>query len=326
MRTWRFNREWWDGLTPKMKKIVFFGVLFAIFVIPALFFTIRRSIYSATIVLTYAPKSSVVKIGSMNGTFGDNEVQPGTYKIVISKQGFDTYTEDVTVAFGQKVSVEAALNSNDASTANWYQTHTEDYTIAQGIGDRKADKQYASMMETFPIAKDLPIVGLYSSYRVDYGISPTKKGKFAVFITSQTEDYKKQAIAAVQAKGYDLAKYEVVYEQSKPTQYGTTDVTGLVAFSEKGLSSDSIDIITRVLAEHYVTYQNEAITSIAVTGAATHVTSDDKTVDTYSSPVTLNGKYEQRLVVTLRDYNRLIIQVGSPSGSDMTTISDGLTN
>jgi|GEM_PF-1453093 len=326
MRTWRFNREWWDGLTPRMKKTVFFGSIFVIFILPALFFSVKKSIYSATITLTYAPKSSDVKIGSTQGVFGDNDVQPGTYKVVISKKGFDTYTEEVTVTYGQKVSVEAALVSNDPSTANWYQTHTEDYTIAQGITDRKADKQYANMIETFPIAKDLPIVGLYSAYRVDYGVSPTEQGKLAVYITSQTEAYKQQAIAAVQAKGYDLANYEVVYKQSEPTMYGTTGVTGLAALSEKGLSSDAVDVITRALAEHFATYQNEEITSIAITSEPTHAISDDRSVDTYASSLTLNGKYEQRLVVTLRDYNHLVIQVSSPSGSDPSTIFDGLTN
>ena len=76
--------------------IVFFGLSIAIVV----GYFIYKSIYSSTINLYFAPKSADVKIGNGGGNFGDNFVKPGTYTVVISKQGFSTYTQEVTVKSG----------------------------------------------------------------------------------------------------------------------------------------------------------------------------------------------------------------------------------
>lgn len=277
------------------------AVFFGIATIIVLGFVVYRSMYSATINLYFAPKSATVKIGSGGGVFGDNYVKPGTYKVVISKKGFTTYTKEVTVKSGEKVTINAALTSTSAETADWYSTHTEDYTIAQNIGDTKADAEMDAFVKDFPIVKVLPIVGMYESYRVDYGPSPTKSGKFAVFVSYQSDAAKQQAIDAVTAKGYDLAKYEVIYELSAPTS-GSTTFVNTVSLTSRGLTGDVLKKVQDLLSARYpgttVTFADGAKHSIQNDGAS-HIYSVNMTVggSTQLLTITVNAMTDIQVVV-----------------------------
>lgn len=261
--------------------IVFFGLAIAIVV--GIF--VYRSINSATINLYFSPKSADVKIGSSGGSFGDNYVRPGTYTVVVSKKGFSTYTEEVTVKSGETVTVNAALTSTSSETADWYTTHTEDYSIAQNIGDRQADKEMDTFVAGFPIVKVLPIVGMYESYRVDYGPSPTKPGKFAVFISYQSDQAKQQAQDAVKAKGYDLSKYEVIYDFSAPTS-GATSFANTVSLTSKGLGNSVLSKIQDQLSAKYPS------TTITFADGAKHYVENDGATHVYTVGFVVNGATE----------------------------------
>jgi hypothetical protein len=315
----------WDALAPRTKLRIILGGIVAAIVIPTTWVIIYKSIYSATITLTFAPKSASVTIGGRGARFGENAMKPGTYEVVISKQGFATYKETVSVKRGETASVEFALNSNDASTANWYEEHPDDYAIAQGISDRAADRASKRLRENFPIATILPIVGMYSSYRVDYGLSPTKKNSYAVYISYNSDTSMQQAIDAVEAKGYDLAKYEVVYEQTTSGEYGDITLRGFTTFTEKGLSSDTVDLIMRKIADHFTTYNTETVVTISVEDEVVHVMSDDKLTDTYITNILLNEQYTKKVTVAVTDYDHVSVQVSDTNGSSVEMVYDGKT-
>jgi FlaG/FlaF family flagellin (archaellin) len=299
-------RQRWDTLTPRARGIIIVAFIALLFIALPLILYSQNLIYSGTINLKFAPKSATAKIGTSSAQFGDNKVHPGTYTVTISKQGFATYTEKVTVNNGQTVSVATALVSNDPSTADWYQTHTDDYSIAQDIGDDAADQAHVTMKKEFPIAQVLPIVGLYSTYRVDYGKSPTKTGKYAVYISYQTEADKQKAIQVVKDKGYELSEYEVVYTQDAPSGQGVT-IEGLSSFSEKGLSGDAVASLQDALETHYTNYQGKADHTLIFGDAATHTISDDKTTATYINTLTIDGGSTISVKIVATDYDHLVI-------------------
>ena len=315
-------RDKWDSFSPRAKIVLSTLVLIAVFVVPVSLLFYHQTVYSAKITLTFAPKSATAKIGDMGAKFGDNDVKPGTYKVEISKKGFATYTQNVSVEAGKTVLVEAALESNDPSTTNWYQDHVEDYSIAQGIGDRRADREYAYMKDIFPIAQVLPIVNVGSTYRVDYGISPTETGKYAIFISYDTEVDKQEAIDAVKAKGYDLSNYEVIYTQNDPTPYGSVNISGVSAFSKRGLSAETVNTIQEALVQSFTSIQGEAVISIAVTSSASHTMSEDRQTDTYSATILINAKYDRKLTVVIRS-GSMTVTVSGTDGSGPQTIYNG---
>jgi hypothetical protein len=268
--------------------IVFFGLSIAIVV----GYFIYKSIYSSTINLYFAPKSADVKIGNGGGNFGDNFVKPGTYTVVISKQGFSTYTQEVTVKSGETVTVNAALTSTSSQTADWYDKNAEDYTIAQNVGDRRADQEMNDFVKDFPIVKALPIVGMYESYRVDYGPSPTKTGKFAVFISYQSDAAKQQAIDAVKAKGYNLSDYEVVYDSSALTS-GATTFTNTVSLSNRGLSKKVLSKVQDLLAARYPS------TTVAFADDSKHIIENEGATHIYTVSFGVSGaNHALRVTVT----------------------------
>lgn len=264
-------------------------------------FIVYRSIYSATINLYFAPKSAEVKIGNSGGGFGDNFVKPGTYEVVISKKGFTTYTEKITVEPGSTVTVNAALKSTSSATANWYDEHTDDYTIAQTIGDRKADEDMEKFVKNFPIVNILPIVGMYESYRVDYGPSPTKSGSFAVFISYQSEAAKQQAIDAIRAKNYNLAAYEVIYTLSAPTS-GSTVFVNTAALTSRGLGSAALKRLQEVFGARYPTM------TVVFSDDVSHDITDDGATHTYNTSFT-TGTTTGSLSITITSMTQLQISI-----------------
>ena len=297
-------------LTPKKITIILVSIMSAALLMAA-GYLIYRSIYSANINLYFAPKSANVKLGSGGGNFGDNYVKPGTYKVVISKSGFTTYTQEVTVKSGETKSIEAALDPTSLQTKDWYKNNTEDYTIAQTIGDRKADNQRAQFVRDFPIAKDLPIVGLFGSYRVDYGTSPTTKGKYAVFISYQSESTKAQAVRSIQSKGYDISKFEVVYRLVAPTS-GSVTYMGISNLSDRGVSASVVDVVKAKLSEKYATTTGvDGRVTINFVGDTEHTMSDDHMTHTYITSYNVNGAASNTLKIVVQDFNNATISVGN---------------
>lgn len=246
------TRQVWDNLPTNRKNTIVIVALIAFFILPIVGVLIYRSIFSATITLTFAPKSAdVVKIGNVNARFGDNRVIPGDYEVVIEKKGFEGYKGKVSIKAGESKSVEVALNSNDPSTADWYQKNIEDYSIAQGIGDRRAEAARKHMQDSFPAYKDLPIVGLYDTYRVDYGLSPKDNKKYILVVSYNSDAYKSEAIKQFEQKGYSIKDYEVQYIKNKPPISQGISIDGSVAFLESGLSSNTVGIINDKISSYY---------------------------------------------------------------------------
>lgn len=218
--------------------------------------------------------------------------------------------------------VEAGLESNDPSTANWYQTHPEDYTIYQGIGDRKADAAYAKQSKDFPIAKILPIVGLYDTYRVDYGVAEDDKTKNVIYISYKNDTYKAQAIKAVEQAGYKLSDYTVVYKRDAPDVENGVTITGADQLLARGLSSNAADLIKEKLTNTYRTYKGESITIIAIENDVNHFISDDGNAGIYTATLMFNTTKKMTLRITITG-SKMSVVVTAVDGSDATTIYDG---
>lgn len=316
------NRISWSNLSPRAKLlfVITLGVL--IFIVVPLIAFIGNRVNSATVTLTYAPKSAQAKIDGRSAKFGENRIAPGTYEVTIEKKGFETYKEKITVAADGEVEVAYALLSNDPSTARWYQENIEDYSIAQSINDSRADKKQKNMLTDYPIITDLPIIGLYSRYRVDYGVSPSNDNKFAIFINYKTEQDKQTAINIVDSMGYDLRKYEVIYTQSEPEAVDSITFNNLDALRERGLGATAAYITKDALVARYRGDQ-PPVTIIAVSSNVAHWISDDKTTDTYRVTLRLNDSFERELTIAIINNNTLRIEVSLPGGTGREVLYDG---
>lgn len=306
-------------MTDRNKRITIGVLAFILFVLPIILALVYKQVYSSTITLTYAPKAASAKINGKVASSGDNQVTPGDYEVLVEMKGFGTYKKKVSVKPGEKLLVEAVLEPNDPSTANWYTDNIEDYSIAQGIGDRAADRDYEKMIQDYPIVKILPLYGLYSTYTVSYGISPTDSGKYAIYVKYKSEKFKQEAIDEIKNKGYSLDKYEVIYNKEDPLEVNGATITGDEGFSKRGMDSDMVGMLQHDLLENYTVANGERVTSIEISEDISHVIADDGLSDSYTGIVRVNNKFDKKLIVTLTE-TRMIIKISEVNGSNESVI------
>jgi hypothetical protein len=190
--------------------IIFAGIIVFVGVLAVAGYNIwYNSVYSATISLTYAPTSATATINDKPIQSGQTKVKPGTYEVVIKKDGFATNSSTVNASKGQTSTITVSLLSNDASTADWYANNPGDQTINEAVGAANAETSESQLEATFPVSKILPLTG--PTYAADYGSSPDKTGQFAIFITYYTDTGKQDALDAIRSLGYNTSDYEIIY-------------------------------------------------------------------------------------------------------------------
>ena len=193
------------------KKPIFIVVgLFVVMVAIIVFMAFQEAKKTATILVEFSPLSAEVTLNGKKGS-DTNKVVPGKYTVVIKKDGFESYSEDVTVAKGDSETIYAVLESNSSETADWYDNHEDDYTKAGEISSGQATKAMAEEMEKFQISAILPHAGDKNIYNINYGESKTKENSLAVFITYYTDIGKEAANKYITDAGYNLDDYEIVY-------------------------------------------------------------------------------------------------------------------
>jgi len=169
----------------------------------------HNSVYSATISLSYAPTIASATMDGKPINAGDIKVEPGSHTIIVKKSGFADSSNAITAIKGQVTKLVVALSPSDSSTTDWYANHPEDQTINEAAGAQAADNSATKLQDTFPIASILPLTG--PSYRADYGLSTTKSGRYAVFVTYYTDTGQQDARDAITSLGYNPSDYEIVY-------------------------------------------------------------------------------------------------------------------
>ena len=305
-------------MTPRRKLTLIVAGFIGLSLLLIAYATYRTLVYSATIDITFAPRSAAVTIDGKGAAAGKNAVIPGKHQIVITREGFAEYKTEVEAIKGETVLVEAILESNDLSTANWYSKNLDDYELAQGIGDGAADRYYDEQLKKMPILKDLPINGLYGSYQVSAQTTDSDSD-YTLLIRYTSETAKEEAIKAIEEKGYNLKDYKVTYTQITTT-VNNIALPGIVILSERGLDKTIVDTVAYRLTRTYTKYNGETVVSIEFADDLRHVISNDTNTDTYTIVLTINDEYKRRLKITRGPSGPPAITVSAPDGSGERSI------
>ena len=171
--------------------------------------------YSATLDLMIAPSDSKILVNGELMKTGEHRVKPGEYKIEVSRDGFESEVESVSLGEGETKTVLMALTPNDPSTMDWYDTHEEDATIADGVASQMYMEYAEEMTEEYDIVEDLP-ANTYS-YIVGYGDCSDDGGPDFCVVIKAEFGYRDEAVKYLQNTGKDMAKYRVkVLDYSSP--------------------------------------------------------------------------------------------------------------
>jgi len=130
-----------------------------------------------TIGLTYAPVAATIildgkEIHPDNQFWSLIEVDPGVHTISIQMEGFSTFSKTFTLNDGDNFPILVALKSNQESTKNYYDMHSDDQQILEGITEPAIE--LFSVADLFPISgRGFEVSIAQSSDKSEYWIAVT---------------------------------------------------------------------------------------------------------------------------------------------------------
>lgn len=142
-------------------------------------------------------------------------VAHGTYKVEVSRSGFETKAQNVTVTEGKKAIYKFYLAANSPEGIRWLDDHPGQASIIEAEASKASAEGYQRTAKEVPLIKSLPFIDL--QYRIDYGKSqahPGEPGAVAIYIKYWADEGKTQALEWIRFKGYDPSKLEIIYTKA----------------------------------------------------------------------------------------------------------------
>ena len=167
------------------RLFVLFTLLMVVLTIVVLVFLVFLRKNSTTVSFTVAPSPAEILFdGQLVVNNTTINVDPGKHVVAVSFDGFEAQTQTINIGENEYKDILIVLESNDPSTADWYNTHDEDALVMQTLFSREFDEATSKMLEDYPIVENLPIHGV--NYAIGYGpCSETSKEKTCIKITAQ---------------------------------------------------------------------------------------------------------------------------------------------
>lgn len=204
------------------RRILIGGLVSVLIIILAisLGFLIYGRIYSAELNILVAPSIATVKVGDAEfSPSGNYKMMPGEYAVEIKAEGFETKTGKIVLSADKTSELHLYLNSNDESTANWYETHAEDALIVGEIQNAETLKMVNKLLEKEPALKEFPLIveyysddfSEYTKYIISYGLDDSDRG-FYLIMKDYTGVGMIGAISKMQELGMNTVGVELRYE------------------------------------------------------------------------------------------------------------------
>lgn len=210
---WTFNLNF----NKKNRMIVVAGVLAIILATAGIVYFTYSSIYSATLNILVAPASAEIKIDGKvykNGVY--EHMHPGTVKVEISKDGFETKKMDFEILAYQTTDLRVSLNGNE----DYYEEHPEDQKALELLNEARGESEAETFFKVYPIARKIPIIvetynnarTEYIYYRIDGGMYDGCKWDFCLKITDISGGNYDRAIEKIKSLGFNPEDYQIFYE------------------------------------------------------------------------------------------------------------------
>lgn len=200
----------------RKKPLIISGLILALFFVLLILNIMGGRTKTAQLEIEVAPSDAVIVLNDKRVRVGKRRVEPGTYTVTVSRDGFDIQTKNIKLQKGSDEYVGFALVSNNPSTANWYNEHPRDQKIAERVSSIDFDEHATE--NTDPIVGDLPFLGPGLEYRIDYG-STDDQQKVHLTVSFVSPEAKADAVAWFANNNYDINKYVVTYTDLLASEY-----------------------------------------------------------------------------------------------------------
>lgn len=168
----------------------------------------------ATIMLSVAPEEFTVSVNGQTSSkkTGDSiSVTPGDITIGISHDGFDTYTQKISIKNGEKTEILQALTAQTDAARALLKTE-KSQLIIQRIKGNQTNSTVTDLTKNYPLISVLPINDKYYTITpCDSKKYPNDKTKIAICITLFNLEAKQSALDDITSRGFKTTDYEIIF-------------------------------------------------------------------------------------------------------------------
>jgi hypothetical protein len=194
--------------------LVLIGLFMVLPVVIWLIFVLNRPIETGIRFLV-VPDGTTAQISDKSikvnyGTVAD--INPGSYKISFSREGFDTLSTDVVVEAGQVSSACVQLTPNSDSGKDILSKQKDLQARLNGVFGCKVQKGGEEIEKTFPFVNLLPVIDKYfSANACKESADENSDYIICVSLVINNSFQKKRAVRVLESKGIDTSSIKLRY-------------------------------------------------------------------------------------------------------------------
>jgi hypothetical protein len=180
-----------------------------------------------------APRDAKISLNDSSIKIGANYVKPGDYTITISRNGFETYSQSISIKASEPLAISKLLSASSTEGTTYEKQHVEEFSRVADIIDEE-EYTYNAYSNTewteqnYPLLVSLPVY-MSSLFSIEYGQSekyPNDPSKKAVIIYADTPDGKQSALMYIYSMGFDPSDYEILFKTNyatNPEEFNPSD-------------------------------------------------------------------------------------------------------
>lgn len=202
-----FVRTHWKKMTVIL--VVLLVVLIGIF--------IGRSIYlkvnNATLKVVVAPADAKVVVGGKRYKNGEHRIKPGEYDVSVAREGFEDYSEKLTIEENGYGEVYLCMNNTDGT--DWYSDNEKYAKLCDQIHEHQYDKETAEKFSD-KIFSVTPFHSYDKGFNIDAQLDE-ETGKITITIEplscryDRAKGLEKNALEWLEKAGINLENYTIEY-------------------------------------------------------------------------------------------------------------------
>jgi hypothetical protein len=143
---------------------------------------------------------------------GKTDVRPGEHTLVAKREGFQTYTETLTVRGKDPVSVKMYLYANGPVGREWVKNNPQQEREAEAEAGQRYDEIQRRLAAKYPVLAELPYIG--PGFKATYEASksdPKNPEAISLKLTLFGPEGKKEALEWIAGNRWDPASLDIIY-------------------------------------------------------------------------------------------------------------------
>ena len=156
--------------------------------------------------VTTVPKDAKIVANNKKIRNGTTYLEPGSYKVEISKKGFATIKSTIVIN-ANRTYIQEALSPVSESAKAWAAKNNRLYMEFEGLAGKTAQKTGENFYKRNPIAYLLPIDKLV--YKIGY--LENEQGSITLTVHAVTPEQRTAALQQIRDWGYDPTDYEIEF-------------------------------------------------------------------------------------------------------------------